>query len=121
MSQATVIGPTNNVQIWTTAYHGPQALLVGDLGACTASCTIGNCGDTRPVLTKCDSGTPFVVPPGSINFDTLTLGQITASQAMYQRIMQPWGIVVVALGGGLLGTIWRRHSAKRRKWAAPTD
>jgi hypothetical protein len=113
-SQATVVGPSNNVQIWTTPYHGPQTLLVGDLGFCAASCTIVTCGDSRPVLTGCTGGEPFVVPPGSLNFDTLTLGQITATEHE-QSIWQRWLWIAAIPISALLGLGWRRLRAKRPK------
>ena len=112
-STATAIGPTSAVGVFSTAFVGPQTILTGTLGLCTASCTIGaggTCGVSRPVLTSCAGGTPFPIVGGGIDVDTLTLTQITARQATPQAVpLGPWVPLGSALTMLLLAVLWQRR------------
>jgi hypothetical protein len=117
VTTASAIGPSNAVQVTTVMFVGPQTILTGALGLCTASCTIGpggTCGVSRPVLTGCAGGTPFVIAPGGVDFDTLTLTQITAAQATPQAVpLSPWVPMGSALGLALLAILWRLQRVRR--------
>jgi hypothetical protein len=113
---ATAIGPTSAVSVWTTQYVGPQTIQVGNRGLCTASCTIGTggtCGASMPVLTGCASGTPFPIVAGGIDFDTLTLTQITGAQLTPQAVpLRPWVPLGSAAAVALLVLVWRRRASR---------
>ena len=116
-STATAIGPTSAVGVFTTEYVGPQTIEVGTLGLCSASCTIGpggSCGPSGPVLSSCAGGTPFSIVPGGIDFDTLTLIQITAGQATPQAVpLGPWVPLGSALAMILLAIVWQLRRRRR--------
>jgi hypothetical protein len=49
--------------VTVTLYIGPQTINIGDLGVC----------QSYPPLTGCTGGTPFAIPPGGQDYDTLTV------------------------------------------------
>jgi len=71
-STNTLSSMTNTVQtgsmvtgtsVTTTEYIGPVTINIGYLGVC----------QSYPPLTGCTGGTPFVLAPGQVDFDTLTV------------------------------------------------
>ena len=77
-STSTVTTGTQTTQqtVTTTMFVGPQTIHTGNLGVCQSQT-----GNSVATLTGCvPGGTPFVIAPGGIDFDTLTFSLVTINK-----------------------------------------
>jgi hypothetical protein len=72
-------GTSPQVFISTTQYVGPQTIPTANLGICQSY--VLNGANIRPTLTGCvPGGTPFIIAPGGVDYDTLTFSLVTISK-----------------------------------------